>query len=175
MKHPETVSDEPMDLLLAKQKRDVESMRNLLFGCNTSDPNSVKTAMNNITVLRVYHQISRIIKYIEQMDKIEAKLYESIDRSLETMNDGDPRTLIMLLNIQERLQKTMIDSHKILEPYLNVQELTYVEVSPDISTDSFAKTLLDQESREKLRSSAQSILAALDVTSSDSGGGKHDG
>lgn len=168
---PETVRDEPADPLILKQKQDVEMMRSLLLGCNTADPNSVKAAMNNILVMRVYHQISRIIKYTEQMDKIEAKLYESIDTSLETMNNADPRTWMMLLNIHERLQKIMIDSHKILEPYLDMQNLTYVEVNPEISSDSFAKTLLDQQSRDKLRSSAQTILAALDSTlPSDDGG-----
>lgn len=159
---PETFgTDYNQDPLIAKQKRDVDAMRTILLTCNTSDPNSVKAAMNNILVMRVYHQISRIIKYTEQMDKIEAKLYNSIDQSLDTMSDADPRTWMTLLNIQERLQKIMIDSHKLIEPYLNIEDLTYVEVIPEASSDSFAKTLLDQDSRERLRTSAQAILSAL--------------
>lgn len=159
---PETFGEEyNQDPLIAKQKHDVDIMRTTLLTCNTSEPNSVKAAMNNILVMRVYHQISRIIKYTEQMDKIEAKLYSSIDQSLESMNDADPRTWMTLLNIQERLQKIMIDSHKLIEPYLNIEDLTYIEVLPETSTDSFAKTLLDQDSRERLRTSAQAILSAL--------------
>ena len=153
----------PVDPLLTRQKQDIMAMRNALMSCDTTSANSVKAAMNNILVMRVYHQISRIIKYTEQMDKIEAKLYQAIDVSMETMLDSDPRTWVMLLNIQERLQKIMIDSHKLLEPYLNMDNLTYVEVTPEASSDSFAKSLLDQDSREKLRSSAQAILAALDA------------
>lgn len=168
----ETLEIQPLDPLVEKQKRDVESMRSILMTCNTSDPNSVKTAMNNILVMRVYHQISRIIRYTEQMDKIESKLYETIDNCLDSMSSSDPRTWMMLLNIQERLQKIMIDSHKILEPYLDLQSLTYVELSPDVSTDSFTKTLLDQESREKLRSTAQAILSSLDATQPSSSSSK---
>lgn len=167
MNDPETVGiDTPSDPLRVKQQQDVQSMRNALMTCNTTDANSVKAAMNNILVMRIYHQISRIIKYTEQMDKIEAKLYASIDASLTTMIDTDPRTWVMLLNIQERLQKIMIDSHKLLEPYLNMENLTYVEVSPEVANDSFAKQLLDQDSRERLRSGAQAILAALDQSGS---------
>ena len=176
---PETFgNDIPQDPFITKQKQDVSMMRNILMTMNTSDPNSVKVAMNNITVMRVYHQISRIIKYTEQMDKIEAKLYASIDASLENMVDSDPRTWLMLLNIQERLQKIMIDSHKLLEPYLDLKELTYVEVTAEDPGDSFAKALLDQESREKLRNSAQAILSSLSdldskpsTTSEDGAGG----
>lgn len=168
---PETFGmdeDVERDPLVNKQKQDVESMRRTLLSCNTSDPNSVKTAMNNILVMRVYHQISRIIKYTEQMDKIEEKLYNSIDTSLETMNEADPRTWVMLLNIQERLQKIMIDSHKLLEPYMSMENLQYIEIPAESSNDSFAKTLLDQSSREKLRSSAQALLNAIDASESKS-------
>ena len=153
----------PVDPLLTKQKQDILAMRNALMSCDTTSANSVKAAMNNILVMRVYHQISRIIKYTEMMDKIEEKLYQAIDISMTTMADADPRTWVMLLNIQERLQKIMIDSHKLLEPYLNMESLTYVEVTPEASSDSFAKSLLDQDSRERLRATAQTILAALDA------------
>lgn len=151
-----------VDLLIQKQQADVQSMRNTLMSVDTTNPNSVRAAMNNILVMRVYHQISRIIKYTEQMDKIEEKLYKSINSSMSTMHETDPRTWMMLLNIQERLQKIMIDSHKLLEPYLSMDNLNYVEVTPEASSDSFAKSLLDQDSRERLRSSAQEILAVLD-------------
>ena len=165
---PETVGIDVVnpDPLLTKQQQDVQNMRNELMTCNTRDANSVKAAMNNILVMRIYHQISRIIKFTEQMDKIEEKLYASIDASLTTMMDTDPRTWMSLLTIQERLQKSMIESHKLLEPYLNMENLTYVEVSPEVSSDTFAKQLLDQESREKIRTSAQTLLAALDAVDS---------
>ena len=167
---PETfgISSTITDPIYMRQQQDVASMRQLLLNCNINDPNSVRSSMQNILVMRIYHQISRIIKFTEQMDKIEAKLYDSIDKSLDTMNDTDPRTWMSLLNIQERLQKTMIDSQKLLDPYLSIKELTYIDVPEVTAEDSFAKSLLDQQSREKLRTSAQAILAALDTTSETS-------
>lgn len=155
-------TDTPVDPLIARQKQEVQSMRSALMTCDVRDANSVRATMNNILVMRIYHQISRIIRFTEQMDKIEEKLYSSIDASMTTMLDTDPRTWLALLNIQERLQKIMIDSQKLLDPYLNMESLTYMEVPVDSGSDSFTKSFLDQDSREKLRSGAQSILAMID-------------
>ena len=95
------------------------------------------------------------------MDKIEAKLYESIDSSLERMNSNSPSTWMQLLSIQERLQKCMIESQKLLEPYLNLETLSFVDVPQVSNEDSFGALLIEQESRDRLRSSAQAVLAAI--------------
>jgi len=166
MDETKTVSSDSMDLYL-NQCRDVSNMRASLLSFNKNDPNSAKRALQNITVLRVYHQISRIIRYTEMMDKIEDKMYESIDLDLNSMDTLDPMTWKTLLNLQSRLQQNMIESHKILEPYLDLSKLTTVEITAEANdpADSFTSMILDQESREKLRTSAQQVLAAINTSS----------
>lgn len=157
------------DPLIAKQKEDVAKMRASLLCCS-DDPYTATQAMKNITVLRVYHQISRIIKYLEMMDKIEDKLYESIDAQLEKMDTDSPVTWMTLLNIQEKLQKNLIDSHKLLQPYLNVQEFVIEDLAPTVtaSPNGDGSSILSRESRDKLRSSAQQVLSILGPVEEDS-------
>lgn len=156
---PQTIRDP----LIAKQKEDVAKMRASLLCCS-DDPYSAAQAMKNITVLRVYHQISRIIKYLEMMDKIEDKLYESIDAQLDTMDVDSPVTWMTLLTIQEKMQKNMLDSQKLLAPY--IEQLGTVEqyvqsTAVDAAVDDHG--LLTKESRETIRSAAQLVLASLPV------------
>lgn len=170
---PKIMDDFPLsssiDPLYMKQKEDVATMRASLLSCNLYNPGSAKAAIQNITVMRVYHQISRIIRYTELMDKLEDKLYESIEHSLDTMDSSNPTTWISLLGIQEKLQKAMIESHKLIQPYLDLEDLNLVPVvidEPD--NDSFASNMLDKESREKIRTGAQLVLTSL----TKSNGGK---
>ena len=153
-----------IDPLRSKQKEDVAAMRASLLSCTGSDPISTKQALQNITVMRVYHQLSRIVRYTEMMDKIESKLYESIDNHLENMNTSSPSTWLTLLGIQEKLQKSMIESHKLLQPYLDSDLFSSIVDVPSSTspTDSFAAMIVNQESRDKLRNSAQLVLAALE-------------
>lgn len=159
------ISVNTLDPLYSKQKEDVARMRASLLAC-TGDPMSVKTALHNITVMRVYHQITRIIRYTEVMDKLENKLYEAIEHSVETLDSDNPSTWIALLGIQEKLQKAMIESHKLLQPYLDIENLTFLDevqhhVQQEDSNRSFASMILDQDSRDKLRTGAQAVLAAI--------------
>lgn len=151
------------DPLYSRQKEDVAKMRASLLSFDGKDPMSAKLALQNITVMRVYHQLSRIIRYTEMMDKIEDKLYESIDRSLETMDSANPSTWLALLGVQEKLQKAMIESHKLLEPYLKMDLFSNIEILEPEPQESFAAMIINQESRDKLRNSAQAVLAALNV------------
>lgn len=161
---------EPRDMLYLKQKEDIASMRSSLLSCSGTDPMNAQTALKNITVMRVYHQISRIIRYTEMMDKIEDKLYSSIEKSLENMNENSPSTWIQLLTIQEKLQKSMIESHKLLQPYLDPELFNTVTiVQKPAEADDYIDVLIDQDSREKIRTSAQTVLAA--ITGLDSQGG----
>ena len=150
------------DPLIHKQKEDVAKMRASLLCCN-DDIYAAGQAIKNITVLRVYHQISRIIKYIEMMDKIEDKLYRSIDASIDMMDDDNPTTWMSLLTIQEKLQKNLIDSHKLLEPYLNSDIFNIESLSPTIidTAETNVAGVLTKESRDQLRVSAQQVLAIL--------------
>lgn len=162
MEHVETVSTGLVDIY-AKQCEDVSKMRTSLLMFNENDPISTKRAMQNITVLRVYHQMARIIRFTEMLDKIEDKMYSAIDNTLDDMDEYDEGTWIKLVSLQERLQRSMIESHKLLEPYLDFTQLSVIESNPvQDSPNAFASMMLNQESREKLRSSAQQVIAELE-------------
>ena len=175
---PETVGNAESavkisDPLYSKQREDVAKMRTSLLACS-EDPVTSTKALQNITVLRVYHQISRIIRYLEMMDKIEEKLYESLDYRLDHMDVENPTSWIMLLNVQERLQKNLIDSHKLLQPYLNVEEFSLQSLMPTVnsSVESGVAAVLPKSSRDKLRQSAQQVLAALEEAEAIDGEGE---
>ena len=155
---------EIQDPLYAKQQKDVAEMRASLMSFNSGNPTSAMNAIQKITAMRFYHQLSRIIRYTEMMDKIEEKLYESIDKSLNKMNTDSPSTWMTLLGVQERLQKSMIESQKLLQPYLDLDKLNFVQAPIEVQTsDSFGAMIIDQDSRDKLRTSAQAVLAAIQV------------
>lgn len=151
----------PQDSLYLKQKEDVASMRASLLSCNMMDSTSSRLALQRITVMRVYHQITRIIRYTEMMDKIENKLYESIDHSLETMDSANPSTWLALLNVQEKLQKSMIESHKLLQPYLDEGLFAGVEIPQTEPQQSFTSIQIDQAARDNIRSAAQNVLSFI--------------
>lgn len=156
-----TSEAELLDPLYMKQQQDVAAMRASLLAFSSGDPTSARLAVQKITAMRFYHQISRIIRYTDMMDRIEAKLYESIDRSLERMNVDSPATWMSLLQIQERLQKCMIESQKLLQPYLDLESLSFVEIPQASEEVSFGAMIMEPESRDKLRASAQAVLAAI--------------
>lgn len=166
MSNIETVSTstQSIDPLIRKQKEGVAKMRASLLCCN-DDIYSAAQAMKNITVLRVYHQMNRIIRYLEMMDKIEEKLYASIDVSLNVMDETEPSTWMALLTIQEKLQKNLVDSHKLLEPYINNDLFNIESLAPTVieQAETNVAGVLTKESRETLRISAQNVLAALDT------------
>ena len=114
--------------LYAEQTRDVEAMRASLLKFRKDDPNAARKAMQNITILRVYHQLERIVRYTSMIDKIEDRIYQSIDAKLDNSDPDDDSLWQTLIPIQERLQKMMIESHKLLEPYLNIEQLTALDV-----------------------------------------------
>lgn len=157
------VSDaELYDPIYKRQLEDVAAMRSSLLLSNVNNPASVKNAVQNITVMRVYHQLSRIIRYLEIQTKIEDKLYESIECSLETMESDSAGTWIALLQIQEKLLKCMTESEKLLQPYLDLTP--YIEattITEQDTTKSFANMIMDKDSRENLRTAATAVLAAL--------------
>lgn len=150
-----------VDPLIGTQREDVAKMRASLLALS-GDPSLAVQSIRNITVLRVYHQISRIVQYLDMMDKIEAKLYECIDVALADVDPMDPATsLPMLLTLQERLQKTMIESHKLLQPYLSIEEFGIMEIDSS-SSDTSSTLLIDKSSRDKIRNSAQQVLSLLE-------------
>lgn len=162
----ETVEDtlDVLDPIYQKQKEGISRMRMSLFACS-ENLGAARQAINNITVLRIYHQVARIIKYLEMMDKIEAKMYEAIDYTLDNAKVTSTSTWVLLLELQEKLQKIMIDSHKLLQPYLNLQEYTVMDLSGQTEvSDVPTAVILNAESREKLRNSAQAVLLELNAS-----------
>lgn len=158
------------DPLLRKQKEDVAKMRASLLLCD-DDPRNATIAIKNITVLRVYHQISRIVRYLDMMDRIEEKLYASIDANLARIDSNNPSAWMSLLNLQTKLQSNIIESQKLLQPYLNIEEFNIMDMNiATIDSDSAANNgVLSRASRDKLRTSAQEVLAILDAQDNEDG------
>lgn len=149
--------------LLAAQSNDVSNMRATLLSFNKSDPQAAVKAIKNVTILRVYHQLERIVRYTEMMDKIEDKMYQSIEMKLQNADPDDEDLWLTLIPMQERLQRMMVESHKLLEPYLDIEALSSLEIPEQADpAASFTSMILDQEAREKVRTSVQTILAELD-------------
>ena len=149
--------------ITARQKEDVAKMRASLLSCTEDSGMSASKAIHNISVMRVYHQLSRIIKYTELMDKLEDKLYRAIDKHIDESPD-DFGTIVSLMTIQEKLQKAMIESHKLLQPYLEVQNFSVVDLVDTNTTtieSPITAKLMASESRDKVRSAAQSALELI--------------
>lgn len=152
-----------LNSLQAKQKEYIEKMRANLLVCGT-DSTSTVAAINNITVLRIYHQIDRIIRYLDLMDKLEEKMYKSIEYTIDKSSPESTATWFTLLGIQEKMQKLMIESHKLLQPYLDIENLTLTELMPkpqQKAGTSSSPILLSAESRDKVRTTAQTIMSEL--------------
>lgn len=153
------------DPLYEKQREDVARMRSSLLSCS-ADPSLAKVAMQNVAVMRLYHQVARIIRYLDLMDKLEDKLYSSIEYTVDKMNPESQSTWMMLLNIQEKLQKNMIESQKLLAPVQDLIDAANTELFSVVesSTPAVPGTLtLDVSTREKLRLSAQTVIRQLNV------------
>jgi hypothetical protein len=153
----------PDDLaIFSEQSRDVQNMRTALLSFDKTDANAAAKAIKNVTLLRVYHQVESIVRYTEMIDKLQDRIYQSIDAKLANSDPDDETLCFTLIPLVERLQKNMIESHKLLEPYLTMDQLTALEVPQQSDpADSFTSMILDQESREKVRTSAQQVLAAI--------------
>lgn len=158
---------ETTDSLYDKQKKDVANMRASLLSFNSENPMSAKTAITKVTALRYYHQLSRIVRYTEMMDRIEDKLYSAIDHKLDTIDPTDENAWMVLMTMQGKLQESMIESQKLLKPYLDMDNLSFVEIPAEPTSESFGAMIMDQDSREKLRNGAQSVLDALNSMDGD--------
>ena len=150
-----------VDPLLKEQKAQAAQMRDALLNCKKNDITSAKIALQNIAVLQVYHQVAKIIRYTEMMDRIEDKLYDSIDMNLAEMDEADPNTMILLLKVQSQLQESMVLSQKLLEPYMNID---LASIAPPIEINestSFGAAIIPKESRNVIRNGAQALLTEL--------------
>lgn len=152
--------------LYDKQKENVSKMRSALLSCSSDNLSSAsaKQALKNITAMRIYHQIARIIKYLDLMDKVEDKLYASIEATLDRLDEQSMSTWHVLINIQSQLQKTMIESHKLLQPYLELQDIQVIDLIPSVenSTELDSASVIPAESRQKIRDAAGCVLQSLE-------------
>lgn len=150
------------DQLYSKQKEGVSKMRASLLACNPDSGSQLYDAINNITAMRIYHQLTRIIKYTEMMDKLEQKMYENMETVLES-STSDSVTLLALMKMQEQLQKSMIESHKLLQPYLDVAEFEVVrEVrGEEVHEPDPAIKLISSTQRDNIRNAASTALLKL--------------
>lgn len=158
------LSDNMIDPLLKEQKEQAAQMRAALLSCKKNDITSAKVALQNIAVLQVYHQVARIIRYTEVMDRLEDKLYESIDANLAQMDEFDPATMLTLVKIQGDLQKSMVMSQELLKPYMDID---LESIAPPVNIDeatSFGAAILPKESRNAIRNGAQALLTELRKT-----------
>lgn len=149
------------DPLYQKQRDDVQEMRSSLLQCNSSnDPNSIVKAMKNIAVMRIYHQLARVIRFLEEMDKLEAKMYDTLDQSIDSMEDGDTHEMMMLLNIQTQLINNMATSQKLLEPYMKMMDSAqdYVITVNSAENEAVDDNVIPKVSRDKVRAATQSLL-----------------
>lgn len=161
---------DPLDIA---RREDVAKMRASLLACSM-DPSTTIESLKNITVLRVLHQVARIIKYLDLMDRLEAKLYESIERRIDTLDEANPSTYMQLIALQRSLQDNMIESHKLLQPYLNVSEYGLDDLVVVAESASAEESVMSRESRDKLRSSAKQILDALESAEVNDDAGSSD-
>lgn len=149
--------------IVSKQKEDVAKMRTSLLSCSKENGVSTMRAIQDITVMRVYHQLTRIIRYTEMMDKLEDKMYAALDYQIDNADITSVSTLESLMNIQTQLQKSMIESHKLLQPYMDLQDFSVVDLVQDTDTDDnpITKTLITSESRDKIRYAAKGVIDML--------------
>lgn len=156
-----TLDDSLVDPLLKEQQAQATQMRDALLSCKKNDITSAKIALQNIAVLQVYHQVARIIRYTEVMDRLEDKLYASIDANLAQMDEFDPATMMMLVKIQGDLQKSMVISQELLKPYLDID---LASIAPPVEVNeetSFGAAIIPKESRNIIRNGAQALLTEL--------------
>lgn len=150
------------DPLYRKQHEGVSKMRSSLLACSNANMDMV-TAIQNVTVMRIYHQLVRLIKYTELMDKLEQKLYASIEYTLDANSEYDPAVWSMLLKLQSQLQTNMIESQKLIDPYLNIIKNSEKYVSIVSEAKEVDQDILDSTKRENLRLAANAVLADLDT------------
>lgn len=165
------------DSLYKKQIEGISQMRSALLSCDSTNIHSVKTTMQNILVMQLTRNMSRIVRFSEVMDRLEDRLYQSVDYKISTIDDdADPSGLYQLLKIQSQLIESMNESQKLLEPYLsgkyNFDPIFTEIIEEKQEDDSFGSKLLDKDSRERIRNSAQAVLNVLNNTEDNQSNGE---
>ena len=150
------------DPLNSVKSEAVAKMRSALLACQLDDTNEARVAIQQVTLMRVHHQVARIIQYLDLMDRLEAKLYEAIDLNIATMDLFESSAISSLLTMQERLQKSIIESNKLLQPYLDMEQYpAFDTITVEAPIDDNVLQL-NSSKRNLLRDAASNILEELD-------------
>ena len=157
---PEDNSLSLIDPLTKAQMDRVGQMRSTMLSFDPCDFSEAKRAIQNVTVLRIYHQVARIIKFIDTMDQLEDKIYDSITMNIGQMDSCDPMTMMTLLKVQSQLQETMIQSQLLIKPYLDM-DIEAIAPPKELVETSYGVAIIPQESRNNIRSGAQALLTEL--------------
>lgn len=161
------------DPLSAMKREGVARMKAALLACSLDDPYSAQSAIQQVTIMRVYHQVTRIVQYLDLMDKLEDRMYKEIEYQIDHIPDmyDDPASnqsahLSQLLAIQERLQKSIIESNKLLQPYL---EMNHYEAFTSVQAENVEVVNnlgISASDRKSIREDAGNILRDLQLLSS---------
>lgn len=150
------------DPLNSLRRESIDRMKTALLSSSLDDTQSVAFAIKNVTILRVSHQVTRIVQYLDLMDKLEESLYAAIENDIENSDIYDTKTTFKLLSIQEKLQQLIIDSNKLLAPYLEMSQyeaFNQIEVPAENTSEVLA---IPPEERHLLRENAGAILEDLE-------------
>lgn len=142
-----------------QQKEGVSKMREALLA-SAEGKLVISAALQRVTALRIFHQLNRVIQYTEMMDKLEDKLYQAMDFAINKMDITNRHDLLILVGLQERIQKNMIDSFKLLQPYMENQDWQMLD---DIEAlgGPVSDLAMSADGREHLRTTANSVLKQL--------------
>ena len=142
-----------------QQKQGVSQMREALLA-SVDGTLVVSAAMQRVTALRIFHQMNRVIQYTEMMDKLESKLYEALDYTITATDITNRHDLVILVGLQERIQKNMIDSFKLLQPYLENQDWKLLDDLVALKGD-ISDLAMTPDGRDHLRVTANTVLKQL--------------
>jgi len=135
----------------------IERMKLALLSASLDNPTSAASAIRQVTIMRVYHQVTRIVEYLDL-------IYRSIRLEMNDIgaDESNLKTITKLLTIQEKLQKSIIESNKLLQPFVesdNMPMFNEIEANAEVLSDD--EKLLPSEDRSKLRENANEILKEL--------------
>lgn len=162
-KDSKTVGSLKYDPIDSLKKESIERMKTALLASSLDDPTSAAFAIRSVTIMRVYHQVARIVQYLDLMDKLESAIYEKVEEELNTVVDDDSNfyQLTKLLAVQEKLQKSIIESNKLLAPYLEMDNYPAFESIESVTPVSASVLEVSSTQRNLLRENAGSILDDL--------------
>lgn len=155
--------DEKMNPLASAMRESTSRMQTALLAANMESPNEVASALRQVTMLRAHHQVMRIVRFLELMDDIEEKMYESIELDMRTMELTESDTWAKLMTIQTNLQKNIIESNKLLQPFLDMDAYPVFQEVGEAELEIDAEVLdISADKRAQIRDTAGLLLDKIE-------------